>query len=95
MIQSTRRNGEILIESLELMGEPATFTELLRNISMRWKYEPNEIRRIVRNTLRKGVRNGFIVKIGRSRYTTTAIILNKKIRNEEENIKTMYHNYLI
>lgn len=97
MIYSTRRNGQIVMEALELLATPTTIAGIVRHISLRWRYddpsEMIEIKSIVRNIVRKGVRNGFITKVGRNRYTTIGVMLKNEQRHVDENIQMMYHNY--
>lgn len=98
MIYSPRRSGQIVMETLEQLARPATIAEIVRHISQRWGYvevaEIAEIKTIVRNVVRKGVRGGFIMKVGRNRYTSIGVMLKNDQRHVDENIQDMYRDYV-
>lgn len=86
------------METLDLIGEPATPKEIDKHIAVRWRYNSKEmksIKRVVRAILRKGEQNGFIIRVGRHRYTTTAVLIKLEKRNADENVRNLYHNYLV
>lgn len=95
MVSKKQRNGQVVMEALHTIGEPATLKKILHHITVCHGHRSeSRIKSTVKNILRKGVRNGFIVKYGRNRYTNAAIHLQNVKKYEEENIKNIFQAYV-
>lgn len=99
MIYSKRHSGQIVMEALEHLAEPATITDITKRIAIRWRFDAAidlaRIRKIVRQTVHKGVQFGFIMQVKSNRYTTIGIILKNDQRHIDEDMKMMYDRYVI
>lgn len=98
MIYSTRHSGQIVMESLECLLEPVTVAKIVQFIAIRWRFDqPKDVRKIktiVRKTVLKGVRHGFIVEKGPKRYTSVGILLRNGQRHVDDNMQSMFGDYV-
>lgn len=95
MVSKNQRNGQVVMEALHSIGAPARLKNILHHISACHGHRSESpIKSTVKNILRKGVRNGFIIKYGRNRYTNVAIHKQCVKNYEEENIKNIFQAYV-